>query len=544
MIFDTGLIVGILVGGVLSGGILTLVGLRLVALLQQSGYGSKRYLKWYFSHGNIHRKKISLLCLASLLLTALFALCFSFVAYPTTSDILSVGPVPDFRLTNLISAIPFFALAALYLFSEKKYALKVPLKKTSRIVRLCVVFFLVNCAVSIGLGFGLSALAMAIDKAWAYLLQFVPMGLVFLLLPFMLVCANALDSIYEIPHNRAFVRRAAKALEKSTCVKVGITGSFGKTSVKHFAAQMLSDKFRVIATPASFNTPMGIARTVLESGLDCDIFLAEMGARHEGDIRELCNLVRPQIGVITGVCEQHVETFGSLEAIRREKAVLAECAEKVVLGATVREVAAKQAMREGTDFQMRNLSCTQEGISFELSIGESRIPIQCGLLGECAAEDVALVAVLCYLLGMTGEEISAAARMLEPVPHRLQKLEVGGRIILDDSYNSNVEGAKNAINTLKLFDGKKIVVTPGLVELGQLSEELNEALGKALVGIDVILVGETLVLPVRKGYLENGGDEKMLRTVPTLSAAQELLASELSDGGCVLFLNDLPDIYR
>ena len=529
MIFDTWLLIGIFVGGGLAALMLTLVGLRLVALLQQSGYSGKRFFKWYFSRGNIHRKRISLLCLALILSTALFCLCFSFAGI---------------WQANLISALPFFGFCALYLISEKKYALKVPLKKTARVVRLSVVSFLVNCIVVIGLAFGLSAAAIAIDKTWFSLLCFVPLGLVFLILPLLLICANALDCVYEIPHNRAFVRRAKKVLDASGCIKVGITGSFGKTSVKHFAAHMLSQKYKVIVTPSSFNTPMGIARTVLENGLDCDIFLAEMGARHEGDVVELCELVHPKFGIVTGVCGQHIETFGSLEAIKREKAVLAQSAEQVVLGLTASDFPARNAMREGTDFHMRNLSCTKEGISFDLDIKDREISIHCALLGESAAEDVALAAVLCHLLGMTDEEISRAAASIEPVPHRLEKIEANGLIILDDSYNANIEGAKNAVKTLKLFDGRKIVVTPGLVELGQLSESLNAELGAALVGTEVVLVGETLILPVRKGYLEAGGDEALLHTVPTLSLAQEWLSKELSEGDCVLFLNDLPDIYR
>ena len=120
----------------------------------------------------------------------------------------------------------------------------------------------------------------------------------------------------------------------------------------------------------------------------------------------------------------------------------------------------------------------------------------------------------------------------------------GGVNILDDGYNSNVKGARAALGVLQLFGGAKIVVTPGLVELGVLEEKENYELGKALVGLDfVILVGDTLVTPVKKGYLENGGDEGKLRVKPTLAAAQEEIKTIISAGDTVLFLNDLPDVY-
>ena len=165
------------------------------------------------------------------------------------------------------------------------------------------------------------------------------------------------------------------------------------------------------------------------------------------------------------------------------------------------------------------------------------------LLGRHAAEDIALAAALCGALGMRIEEIAAAIPCVEPVPHRLQRID-GARTVLDDSYNSNIEGAKNALEVLKCFEGEKVVVTPGLVELGELEEKENEELGKEFLGLDrIILVGETRVRAVRDGYVAAGGDDKLVTIVPTLSAAQALLREEFKAEGAVLFLNDLPDKY-
>ncbi len=528
MDFDLISVLSIIGGGAAYAVLLLIVSFRLAALMQQCGYRGRRFLKWYVSKNNLTRKRLSLLCLALVLLTALFNVCFSFLGD---------------KYANLISAAPVLLLFALYLFSEKKYALKVSAKNSARLVRLKIADGILICAFSIGLSFGLYSISLAVGAEWFALLRFVPVNLLILVLFAVLALGNIVMQAYERPHNQRYIRRATRELEKSACVKVGITGSFGKTSVKHFAAQMLAEKYKVVATPASYNTPMGVARTVFEQGVDCDIFLAEMGARNVGDIEELCNMVKPTLGVVTGVCEQHIETFKTLENIKLEKGKLARFAEKCVLGKTVSDFAAKCALVEGVDFEIENLNCTEAGTSFELTIAGDRIRMETRLLGENAAEDVALAAALCHLLGMTGEEIFRAARKLQPVQHRLQKIEANGLVILDDSYNSNIEGARDAVKTLRLFSGRKVVVTPGLVELGALEEELNYRLGAELKGLDVILVGETLVMPVRKGFLDAGGDEEKIKIVPTLDKAQELLAAQLKEGDCVLFLNDLPDMY-
>ncbi len=152
---------------------------------------------------------------------------------------------------------------------------------------------------------------------------------------------------------------------------------------------------------------------------------------------------------------------------------------------------------------------------------------------------------MAFKLGLSKEEIAEGIAKLDYIPHRLQPVERLGVIILDDAYNANIRGAAAALDVLRLFEGRKIVVTPGLVELGILEEKENKMLGARLVGVDrVILVGATLVTAVKNGYLEAGGDAQKLTVVPSLEKAQELLETELKEGDTVLFLNDLPDIYN
>ena len=504
--------------------ILMCCALPLFGILQQENYASGDALKWYVKKKNMLRRRYQLLALCLVLAVAVLGLCFAFLG--------------DY--VELIEAAAYIGLCALFLFSFKR-ALKVPASFTKRLIRLVICTYVLFFAAMYGAEIGLFYASEAIGSKWAFALRMAPLGLFPALLFLFVAAANCVMKIYEVPRARYFIKKAAGTLAESDCIKVGITGSFAKTSVKTFAAQMLSTKFNVKATPASFNTPIGIAKFVNEEGLDCDIFLAEMGARHCGDIKELCEMVKPTFGVVTGICPQHLETFGSIENIKREKGELARAAKTVILGESAADIEG-DALRAGEDFSAENTHICCEKTTFTLLLDGKKADVETKILGRHAAEDIALAAALCLTLGMTFDEIVACIPALAPVPHRLERSE-NGVVILDDSYNSNPAGAKNAIEVLRSAKGEKVVVTPGLVELGEMEERVNEELGEALVGLDsVILVGETQVLAVRNGYKAAGGDEGKLRIVPTLAAAQELLKS-LPLGATVLFLNDLPDRY-
>lgn len=513
------------------GAVLVPVSQPLLGVLQQEGYSGLALIKWYYRKKNEVGRRYALLALSLALVTALFALCFSF------------GGV---EISVVVAMLGYEGLLAIFLFAFRS-ALKVPLKWTARVKRLAICYGLILAAVLFGISVGMAAIAELTGNDLArMLLRSVPLAVVPLGLPLLIALSGAVMKCYEIPHTNKFIKSAKAKLAASDCIKVGITGSFGKTSVKHFAAAMLSTKYKVIATPASYNTPVGIAKCVNEGGLDCDVFIAEMGARKRGDIAELADMVRPMFGIVTGVCPQHLETFGSLDAIKEEKGVLAERAEHVVLGRTAAELEKGNALVEGRDFAAENVVCTADGTSFDLVLAGERVTVTTPLLGRHSAEDIALAGALCFSLGMTVEEIAASVETLRPVPHRLERIEgENGVHVLDDSYNSNIEGARDAVETLKLFKRKKYVVTPGLVELGELEEKLNGDLGATFVGLDgVILVGETLVLSVRQGYLAAGGEEGSIVVVPTLEKAQAHLAEQLTAGDAVLFLNDLPDKYN
>lgn len=501
-----------------------------MGIFQQFGYRGCALVKWYYGPRNGTQRRYNLLALCAALLSAILSLSFAFAGAAVAEAV----------------AVLAFAGACGFFVYAFRHALKIPLNGTPRMIRLSVAFFLFLFGTLFGLGAGLHAAGNAIGTLLGeVLITTVPLALLPLFLPLLLAAANAVMQIYEIPHTAGFLRRARRVLRESPCVKVGITGSFGKTSVKTIAAEMLRKKYRVIATPASYNTPVGIAKCVNTEGLDCDVFLAEMGARQRGDITELADMVCPDYAIVTGVCPQHLETFGSERAIFEEKSVLAMRvgAGKAVLGRTAAAMR-EDALAEGRDFSAENIVCTPSGTTFEFCYGRERAAVKTSLLGRHAAEDIALAGALARLMGVEMQEIVEATAELRPVPHRLELLKKNGLNILDDSYNSNVAGAEDAVEVLRLFPGRKAVVTPGLVELGTLEGKANAKLGASFAGLDeVILVGVTRILSVRQGYLEAGGAEENLRIVPTLKEAARLIADDLAEGDAVLFLNDLPDKY-
>ena len=292
--------------------------------LQQCGYKNERFSRWLKRKDNLYYNRLALWSGLGLLSTAVVSLCFSFA-----------GAV----VAQLVSAVPFFLFCLLFCAADRNYALKVPVKNTGRVKRLSAVYLLLIACVSYIVVALLDFAAAAIKSELYDLFAFLPYTLMPLLLPWLLCLANLLDGLYENPRNKKFIRRAGQILDESKIVRVAVVGSYGKTSVKNILKSILSAKYSVVETPESFNTPVGIAKTV--TGPDFagnEVLIAEMGARHVGDIAELCGLVKPDYAVFTGVCAQHVETFGSEENILKGKSEIVKSgAKKIVCGGELKE---------------------------------------------------------------------------------------------------------------------------------------------------------------------------------------------------------------
>lgn len=505
--------------------------------MQQSGYKNGGFIKWLRRKDNLFFNRLSVLALCLALCTAITALCFSYFSIKTAL---------------YISAVPFFTLLSLYCFSSKKYALKVPTAHTGRWQRLFAAYCLLTASVAYFAIAGLQALAVWNGSKLYNLVAYAPFALVVLCLPFLLCAANAIVSVFENARNRKFVKRAGQVLDETAIIRVGIVGSYGKTSVKNILKTLLKERYSVVGTPSSYNTPIGIAKTVFSNEFDGkQILIAEMGARKQGDIKELCQMVKPDYAVFTGVCNQHVATFGTLENVLQEKSeILRSTAKKVVCGGALKEQLSRFANDERVIFvdetYYKDVRYGAMETEFTLVLEGEERTVKTSLLGESAIENITLAAALCKQMGLSMQEIADGIAKLQPIEHRLQPLQANGVYILDDGYNCNEKGAVQALLALSRFGGKKYLVTPGIVECGVLEESVNGALGKSIAQTQpdrVILVGETLVTAVKNGYLQAGGDGEKLITVKTLSEAQSVLKESLNQGDAVLFMNDLPDVY-
>ncbi len=504
---------------------------KTVGIMQQSGYKNAAFLAWLRRKDNLQFNRLAVLSLCLALSTSVVSLCFSFLGV---------------SWALLLSALPFFGLFFLFCKVDEKYALKVRGTRTGRSTRLFAVYFVLTAFVAYVFIAVLNFLAVVNGSKLYGLIAYAPFSALPMLLPFLLCLANLTTAPFERAHNAKFVKRAGQVLDETKITRVAVVGSYGKTSVKNIVKTLLAEKYAVVETPASYNTPVGIAKTVLSDEFQGkQIFIAEMGARRQGDIDELCRLVKPDYALFTGVCAQHIQTFASVENILQEKSEVVRFAKKTFCGEGLQGKVEGEVAFAGVS-QATDVKLGSRETQFSFLYRGERVRVKTRLLGRSAVENILLAVALCEELGLTAQELLSGFAKLEPVPHRLQLIESGGAYILDDGYNCNEEGAQVALEVLSLHEGRKCVVTPGIVEGGILEETLNGRLGETLAGYDfdrVILVGDTLVGAIKSGYLAAGGSAEKLCVTRSLELAQARLAEWIKAGDGVLFLNDLPDIY-
>ena len=379
---------------------------------------------------------------------------------------------------------------------------------------------------------------------------------------FFVLFANLLNKPVETGIRNRYIKEARTLLRENKNLQViGITGSYGKTSVKFFLTTLLSAKYNVLCTPENYNTPMGVVKTVRENLSPLhEIFVCEMGARRVGEIKELCDLVHPRYGIITSVGPQHLETFLTQERVRKTKFELAKALPEegfVCLNADSEELMkedykGRQVLYslEGAgrgDYHAENVSVSSEGTSFTLVHNEERADFVTPVIGRHNVLNIVGALAMAHELGMSYEELYPKGRQLQSVPHRLQLLDRGNVALIDDAYNSNPTGAKAALDTLALFKGFRILVTPGMVELGEKMEECNRTFGKqAAKACDyAILVGKRQAEPILQGLLEGGFPKEKIYVAETIGEAISV-AYSLPTGGekpIILLENDLPDNY-
>lgn len=340
---------------------------------------------------------------------------------------------------------------------------------------------------------------------------------------------------------------------------IGVTGSYGKTTTKFILTRILSEKFNVVCTPHSFNTPMGIVKTIRTMlKPQTEIFVCEMGAKEIGNIKEDCDIASPHYGIITSVGPQHLETFKSIENVFSTKFELADAVRENG-GITFVNGDSKEIINRidgeykiyGTDkkfdFCGEKLSYGRNGSEFTVTLGGKKVEFTTRLLGLHSIIDTIGAIALAYTLGVEIPDIQYAVASLKPTEHRLEmKPFTNGSLLIDDAYNSNPEGCLEAVRVLGSFDGmQKVIVTPGLVELGDKEYECNYALGKeAALNCDkIILVGTNRSKPMADAVRDSDFDTQNLYIAANFKEAMDIYSSFADSNTAVLFENDLPDNY-
>lgn len=514
--------------GIIAGLAYTLVKVRTqVHMLQQNSYRNERYIRWM-------KKNPSRLFQVKDLLPL--------IALP-----LLIGGYPAAGLAVWIFSHVFLLLTIPKVTEKKKlvYTFRVKRLLAGMALILAVPLAIFACVRSpVGL---LATLAIAN------------------LVPFALVMAG---NILLKPVEKAVVdyyyRQARTKLAEMRGLKViGLTGSYGKTSTKNVLAKILSARHDVLMTPESYNTLLGVVRTIREMLKPThEIFVVEMGAMQRGDIKELCDLVVPSHVVLTAIGEQHLETFKNLETIIKTKYEIVEAApdDGVVFlnydDENVRQlplVGKKKYVYYGMSSDRvayfgYNIRFDASGTSFTVRKADgSEKEIKTKLLGRHNVSNILAGIAVASELGMDLSAIALAIRDLKPVEHRLSIIRHPNNVtVLDDSFNSNPVGSKMALEVLGEFAGnKKVLVTPGMVELGSRQYELNRNLGVQAAGTCdyIILVGQRQAAPIQDGLASKGYPAEKVFVAKDLAEAVQQLQTVVKEGDVVLFENDLPDIY-
>lgn len=528
-----------------AGAATTFAALHYIHMLQLESYQGNMYISWIRRGG----KKEILSCALCGLIPLLLHIGWVFFYYSSSAIATALEYGSDAVYVLLMAYIGF---------TNNRKDAKKPLAFTGRIWRLIAVF----AAVSIVFHF--SFFLNLPPNTWGnILLMLVLRYLPGMLLPLFLLIPFFITLPVENGIKKWYFNDAKKKLAKHPgLIKIGITGSYGKTSTKFILGTILQEKMETLVTPGSYNTPMGVTRVIREQLHDAhQAFIAEMGARYKGDIRELCELVQPRYGILTSVGKQHLETFGSYEAVLETKAELIAAlpedgaaflnGDQPDCAALAKFSSAKDTLFFGLDgeglyMQAVDITVGKTGSSFTLIAADGQsAACHTVLLGKHNIGNITAAAAMAKYLGLSMEEIAAGIQKIKPVHHRLQLIE-GVVTVIDDAFNANPAGAKAALEVLRAFaPERRIIVTPGMIELGEEEETLNEEFGKGIAGAaDIaILVGGERVESIRRGLLAEGFDPACVVQVDTLDQASEKLPMYTSPGCVVLFENDLPDNY-
>ncbi len=502
-------------------------------MLQQNWYNEgNRYIKWLWKN-----KKSIFVNLEFLFLL------FGFTFFLTD-------------IWTMILFVTFYtALSLVLLHQEGKEQNKLPLKFTSRVKRLFVTIYLV---------YTLPIIGMIVFYQTKYIpLYYCIIGLLSYMNYYILYIVNGINYPIEKAIRIKFKRKAIRKLNSINPKVIGITGSYGKTSSKNIASDILNMKYNALPTPKNFNTPLGLIITI-NNHLDKfnDILIAEMGAFKQGEIQELCDLVHPQYGILTKIGTAHLESFGSQKNIQKGKFELIESLPQDGIGILNADDPLQVSYtlknnckivwigidNDKADVRATNIQLNADGTTFDVEWKgiKKTHHFTSKLLGQANVYNLLAGIALGHEFGMSIEQLQAGVKKVKPVEHRLELKKMGKINIIDDAYNSNPVGAKMALDTLALMPGKKIVVTPGMIEMGAEQDKLNATFGEQIseVADVVILVGQKQTEPIYRALIQKKYNEKNIYVLNDVKEAFPLIQTLSEKETYVLLENDLPDIFN
>lgn len=479
-------------------------------------------------------------------LSVLFAICVTLVF-----NLFSIGIVFSF-----ISVVCYLYLMLDFIEKEEKLSQsglrKSKLNFTKRLKRLYFLAFLINFIATFAL---LRFSCMYVSFLGYGAISF-SILLAFIILPF----ANLILKPFEWVVYMHYIKLAKKKLnDYPNLIKIAITGSYGKTSTKFILHKLLSENFKVCTSPNSFNTPMGLTKVILNNLQPYnDVLLVEMGANEKNDIKKLCDFINPQIGIVTAIGNAHLKTFKTKENLIKTKFQLVESVEQFGKGGFMVfnadnagssefygkcscdkcEVSCKQF---GVDVFALNVAYSEKGASFTLCTQSGKIDCKTKLVGKHNIENILLASSVALKLGVELRTVAKLINQLEPIKHRLELRADGEHFVLDDAFNSNQVGFVNALEVLSFFKGKKIVVTPGIVELDKDAYNSNYYVATKIASVADVCI---IVNKENEKALSDGLGEKIkVYKAQTFNEAMHILNDEIEVDACVLFENDLPDNY-
>lgn len=557
----------------LSIGLVLFTFYRMTALMmyfQQEEYDGPRYLQWIKNNGAWDRQ-------ASWLLSG--ALLLSFAGLWFENAYTADGPYYVAFLALVMGSLR----TKFVLVSNKK-----PLVRTDRVKRITRVSSLLILITVIGV-FWLSSLMPTSynfmrdsDSFWGITVTTFTMGtpvwlvaslLILQALPAFLVLANKLLEPAEERIRAKFLQEAKDKFAALDPTVIAITGSFGKTSTKHILQHILSSVHPTLATPGSVNTEMGITRVIREQlSEDHSYFIVEMGAYGPGSIARLCRLTPPDVSLVTAVGPAHYERFKTLETVARAKFEIAAAATAkqrrgegkhkgavVVNSDGIPGDLLQQAMADveanyikagqGSDLYAASIDQKADGLHLVLREAGEDHPLFVPLYGPHQVENIVSAVAVARTLGLPYSIIRASLKSLIQIRHRTEVDTTGPVATVNDAYNSNpigFEGALDALNAVVKPGGRRIVVTPGMVELGAKHEAEHYRLGQLVpTCTDIILVVTPQRIPSFVQAIKDvAGPDVTLIEFQTQAAAEDWVAHNVRAGDAVLYENNLPDLYE